>query len=823
MKRILSLAALLVLWWTSVAGAAAGRPVPVMLSFDTERNGDVEALGRLGVTVPATYFITGSFAQANRGFVAGLAREGNTIGSHSHTLPRLRELDTVKLEAEMRKAKQTLESITGRPVVWFRAPFMDYTMQAMAVLKKLGFRYDSSDQGRWQRQDILSELPVSSFMNGTMIASDYDMLYKQKSGAAEFERWLKALYDEKSSLGQPVMILLHPTMAARYPEALQSFIAYVRQQGGSFVTADTYIASVHAHRPRRFAVWVDFSLDSHDPATIAANLAGIGATDVFLMARDSAGKCYFNPGGKEDLFGKTLNQLRQKGMRVHAWIPALANASLLRSHPEWGMVAQNGTRSDSWLSPSQPGVLNHAVRTVKDLLGNYDLDGIHLDNLCYPDLNHDFSPSEVKAFALKNTAGVIPANQELITARYSAWTNWRAARIAQFTGSIREAVRSAGGSRVELSASLSGGSAVSFRDAEKRGQDYALIAEQLDLLVPAVSYEDDSAVDARVSHLALSIRNRVGEKPVLIGLSAETCGSVSPDAFSMLVARTAPGADGMGVGSYSCLFGSGGSGANRRAENLEILNKVFAGGIPEAIPAPEKSEVSYSGIAFPELPLVPSLFTVVALVIINLVAIPVFGKKQHAAEQSSGTHAESTMKDRGEIEEEIADGVLDGRTAEQLAAFLHRFDARQVQQNRIALVLDMIGSSDDPLPEIYRLMDDSHEWKALALKYFHEACLLGYASIEDRSVALTLSGRMTLLKAREAGYDRSLWVFVERRLHETVVADCPHCGRENLTHFFWDTYECTGCGKRVRMSESGQLAVRKRAGSAAYTNSIEFY
>jgi peptidoglycan/xylan/chitin deacetylase (PgdA/CDA1 family) len=186
MKTLITTIALLIAVCFPTQRATA-RPVQVMLSFDTERNGDVEALRTLDLGVPATYFITGKFAEENREFVAGLARGGNTIGSHSYSHPHLTGLSREELESEMRKAKQTLESITGTPVVWFRAPYMEYNDEVMQSLKKMGFMYDSSDQDRWQRQDVLYEVPVSSFMSGTMIASDYDLLYKHEATAAQFE------------------------------------------------------------------------------------------------------------------------------------------------------------------------------------------------------------------------------------------------------------------------------------------------------------------------------------------------------------------------------------------------------------------------------------------------------------------------------------------------------------------------------------------------------------------------------------------------------------------------------------------------------------
>lgn len=819
MKRRIFPVFLLMAWLIPVSAATA-LPVPVMLSFDTERGDDAESLGRLGITVPATYFITGQFAETHRDFVDSLAGKGNTIGSHAYGHPHLTELDPRALEEELKKAKTTLEAITGKPVIWFRAPFMEYNGQVMRVLKKMGFLYDSSDQERWQRQDILFELPVSSFRNGTMIASDYDMLYKNNATAADLEYLLKELYREKSLLGQPAVILLHPKMVSRYPEVIKNFIAYVREAGGVFISADTYLALTRAQKPHRYAVWIDFSLGSHNPEEIAADLSGIGATDVFLMARDAEGHAYYRPDAGEDLFGKTLELLKLQGIRVHAWLPALADADAARQHPEWAMASQNGTPSDAWLSPVRPEVVERTSRIVVELLKKYRLDGIHLDDLEYPDLNYDFSSGMTGGFKHQNGLASSLSNTELISSHYTEWTNWRAERIAEFAGRIRNVVRAEERDRTEFSAALSGRAATYYRHAEIHGQDIALISRHLDLLVSEASYGNGSPVsDGSIGNLVLSMRSRAGKKPLIVGFAAPDEESRTTKEFTRALAAASSGIDGIGITPYLFVFQRGSKGMNMPAESMDILKKVFSGQTLSSVEKPFLTGM----ISFPGVSLVPAVMLLLALVIMGLVAVPVFIKKNNALGPEEHVNAASPGKTWREIDAGISAGCLDGGTAEQLVELLSHYDARKVQQNRIAMVLDTIDRSNDPLPELYRFMEHSEEWKALALKYFYEVCLLGYAAIDDHSVTITPSGKGVLLEARGDGFEKDFWVFVEKCLHETVAVDCPYCGTENLTNFYWNSYECAECGKIARLGQSAYLAVRKTGEHTAYTNSIEFY
>ncbi|ASQ90482.1 hypothetical protein CHL67_05700 [Prosthecochloris sp. GSB1] len=807
MRQILNILFLLsvALFSASASAAAADRKVPVMLSFDTEQPQDRDALNSLRLDVPATYFITGKFAEENRDFVARIAQGNNTIGSHSYAHPHLTKLDSVDMAADLRKSKEVLEAITGKPVVWFRAPFMEHNERVMRTLSKLGFVYDSSDQDRWQRQDVLFELPISTFRNGEMIASDYDLMYKHQLNEEEFGRWLKMLYNEKAAMGQPVMILLHPRMVGRYPDAFNAFIEYVRQEGGEFLSADNYLQRMNRHKPERYAVWVDFSLGEHKPEQILADLSGSGVTDVFLMAKDVGGKRYYGRDAQDrDLFGETAVLLRKKGIKVHAWLPVLADSLAASKHPDWAMVDQSGRSSSAWLSPSNSRVRQYLASTVKTLFGQYALDGLHLDYLRYPGLDADYSTAALQAYALETGRDSIPAISGLLGGQYTEWTNWRASQIASLTEQLRETLRQEGGSRVELSAALLGSAAISYREAETYGQNYSRIAQHLDLLVPMAYFKDAGRHATWISQVVFSARNLGGDIPVMTGVSAyrnEGKWDYTREEFGKALEYASMNADGIAVYPYLYLFGRGQGGMNMPDGSDEQLRQAISD-------AKSSGLIHYGGISINGIPVVPAVFMVVVLFILNMVAIPVFGKRHHASETGGASGEDEPAKEWRQIDAEMKQGILDGRTAEQVTELLHRFDSHQIQQNRIALVLDVVESHAYPLPELYGLLNNTRDWKPLALRYFHEACLLGYAEIGEHSVELTERGRNVLSEARAEGFDRDFWIFIETCLHATVVVTCPRCGKENLTHFFWNTFECKECGGTIRLRECEQVAVR---------------
>lgn len=84
-------------------------------------------------------------------------------------------------------------------------------------------------------------------------------------------------------------------------------------------------------------------------------------------------------------------------LEVHAWVDTLLVGTsrspqpldtrhVLRRHPEWVSVRVEGTNSLSTavLDPGVPGVQEHLVALVRELVSRYAIDGLYLDQLHYP-------------------------------------------------------------------------------------------------------------------------------------------------------------------------------------------------------------------------------------------------------------------------------------------------------------------------------------------------------------------------------------------------------------------------------------------------------
>jgi peptidoglycan/xylan/chitin deacetylase (PgdA/CDA1 family) len=101
-------------------------------------------LNELGL--PATFFVTVSFAKRYPDFVKELVKDGHEIGvhalEHQDNYRQLWEENPEKCRERILKAKEELEELTGQEMAGFRPPQLQ--SPELSLLKELGFVYDSS-------------------------------------------------------------------------------------------------------------------------------------------------------------------------------------------------------------------------------------------------------------------------------------------------------------------------------------------------------------------------------------------------------------------------------------------------------------------------------------------------------------------------------------------------------------------------------------------------------------------------------------------------------------------------------------------------------
>lgn len=143
--------------------------------------------------------------------------------------------------------------------------------------------------------------------------------------------------------------------------------------------------------------------------TVLNNIAAMGLNTVFLQVRPSADALYQSalfpwsryvsgttgqaPDGDFDVLAYWVEGAHSRGLQLHAWLnpyritrdgkeelDALPETSPAKQHPEW-VVEYEG---NYYFNPGLPAVQQLVVDGAAEIVRNYDVDGIHLDDYFYP-------------------------------------------------------------------------------------------------------------------------------------------------------------------------------------------------------------------------------------------------------------------------------------------------------------------------------------------------------------------------------------------------------------------------------------------------------
>ena len=94
--------------------------------------------------IRGNFFFTGQTARQFPSLVVEIAHAGHQIESHTDTHPNLRRLSPADQRREILAGRQTIEDITGKASLGFRAPMHLLNRSTVAILREAGFRFDVS-------------------------------------------------------------------------------------------------------------------------------------------------------------------------------------------------------------------------------------------------------------------------------------------------------------------------------------------------------------------------------------------------------------------------------------------------------------------------------------------------------------------------------------------------------------------------------------------------------------------------------------------------------------------------------------------------------
>jgi peptidoglycan/xylan/chitin deacetylase (PgdA/CDA1 family) len=228
--------------------------------------------------IKASFFAPGRTIELHPDLVREMVERGHDVGHHGYMHERPDFLDDDQEERVLQKGIEVIENTIGRKPVAYRSPAWELKPSSPALLKRYGFKYDSSlmgyDTPYWVEtsEGDLLELPVS-WRNDDWVQFGFVSVPPVGNGIAPPSIGLEVFTAEFEGLfarGGLFNMTMHPFLAGR-PGGLIVLEKLIRHLRGfprvwwarlSDVADHCYQPDVAATLPRAtteipFAIWID--------------------------------------------------------------------------------------------------------------------------------------------------------------------------------------------------------------------------------------------------------------------------------------------------------------------------------------------------------------------------------------------------------------------------------------------------------------------------------------------------------------------------------------------------------------------------------------
>ncbi len=841
-NRYFFLAIFLFLFPGAVVCLAEEMVSPLLLTFDVELDGDAEYLDSLDLQEFATFFVTGEFARNYPEKVKSIADQG-TVGLYSKAYEVMTEKGLAIAKSELQQSITAIAEVTGRSPVWFRVPAFEVNRSLFSLARELGLKYDSSESERWISQEVLSEFPISNNSTGRIRFSDYDIFVTYGLEDQMALDLLKENYLNRKNSGRPFVLVLHPSIISQHAEVLNDFIKYVKQQGGPCMSFDQFFARFEQIETKQIGIRLDSITEDFDVKKVVRDLLELGITDAFVSGWDKDGQPFIDPGRQDNkhavIFDRLLKSLTAAGIRIHLTVSVLHNPYLIDQDQEMAMVDRFGQYSDSWISPSNAAMISFLKKSIKALVVNYNIYGIHLDKLLYPGLEYDFSSDTIERYERENKVSIEreQAGEILLGEHHDTWLRWRAGRLEELLRSITKSVVEIN-DKIVFSAALPYEALINFRQMEKTGVDFRLLGQYLDMIVIRPNLNEFFISNFSLSHLVTMSRAMIGGKKLLLQIPSREGIDWSEFAVSHLFrelgAESKGGLAGIIYPSYTYLQAAP-VFRGQEYKNIYQMSDRFSQIDAEKSLDPQKLSFSLNERPQPApkamveetvqqkslsekkmstedvmrrlAPLIISLLvTLLLLVILSyfLFYKRVFSRKE--AEKMETT----TVINWQSMDESILDEQVSGKLVHAVSKMLQHYNPMSTAKYRRALLLDIVAGAAGKMSvdELLALPLDIQDWKILGKSCFDDALLNGYIEENQGILSLTEKGTLELSQMIENGFNAGQWIFVEQRMLEYLLVVCPKCGTENTAQWYWSSFLCSGCKESSTFKQCDSI-VRK--------------
>jgi uncharacterized lipoprotein YddW (UPF0748 family) len=199
--------------------------------------------------------------------------------------------------------------------------------------------------------------------------------------------------------------------------------------------ADSSVTASESSEVRAFWVdaWHDGFQNNSQVNKLVSDVRAANCNTIFVQVRKRGDAYYrgspyepasevvtagFDPLG--DIIQKAHDTNLGPRLEVHAWFVVYPVSAILRDsnglsvtvgksdpnhplnrHPEWLMRSENGATlngTDYSFDPGIPEVQEYLFNVAMDIISRYDIDGFHLDHVCYPDAASGYNKASIMRF-----------------------------------------------------------------------------------------------------------------------------------------------------------------------------------------------------------------------------------------------------------------------------------------------------------------------------------------------------------------------------------------------------------------------------------------
>jgi uncharacterized lipoprotein YddW (UPF0748 family) len=330
------------------------------------------------------------------------------------------------------------------------------------------------------------------------------------------------------------------------------------------------------------AIWVtrgDYKT-AEDVSRVIQNCEQAGFNTILFQVRGNGTAFYdspYEPWAEQfdfkdpgyDPLALAVEEAHRRGVDLHAWVnvmpawrgedPPSDPDQLYNAMPDWFWYDQNGNRQklSSFyvsLNPCRPEVREYLVEVFSDIAKRYDVDGLHLDYIRFPNeppatprkSGLDY-PRDARTLALfKADTGQTPDSDP------EAWTTWRREQVTQLVREIRQGLNQTRSS-VALTAAAS---SVADRARTRYFQDaQGWLRENLVDAIMMMNYTDDPEQFAKRNEPWLAVETEGQIVPGLwFGRHKGKTDAEATEAVRAQIERAVAQSGNVCVFAYSSLF-----------------------------------------------------------------------------------------------------------------------------------------------------------------------------------------------------------------------------------------------------------------------------